>query len=66
MVVYTEVVKGKTPGGQVKLSALPLMEELGHLFLHLFALQLLLQQELETCHRVPLRVLLIRLRREES
>lgn len=42
----------------------PLVEELGHLLLHLFALQLLLQQELETCHRRPLRVLLIRLRGE--
>lgn len=44
---------------------LPLVDELGHLLLHLFALQLLLQENLETRHRGrPLGVLLVGLRRK--
>lgn len=39
------------------------MDKLGHLFLHLFALQLLLQEDLEARHRGgPLGVLLVGLR----
>lgn len=42
------------------LSSLPLVDELGHLLLHLFALQLLLQENLEARHRVrPLGVFLV-------
>ena len=46
---------------------LPLVDELGHLLLHLFALQLLLQENLETRHRGrPLGVLLVGLRRKKK
>lgn len=45
----------------------PLVDKLGHLLLHLFALQLLLQEDLEARHRGgPLGVLPVGLRREEG
>lgn len=50
---------------ETKLS--PLVDKLGHLLLHLFALQLLLQEDLEARHRGgPLGVLLVGLQREEG
>lgn len=46
---------------------LPLVDKLGHLFLHLFALQLLLQKNLEARHRGgPLGVLLVGLRKRRA
>lgn len=43
------------------------MDELGHLLLHLFALQLLLQEDLEARHRGgALGVLLVGLRRKRT
>lgn len=43
------------------------MDKLGHLLLHLFSLQLLLQEDLEARHRGgPLGVLLVGLQREEG
>ena len=46
---------------------LPLMDKLGHLFLHLFALQLLLQRDLEARHRGgPLGVFLVGLRKRRG